>query len=185
MKDSWTARVTLRLVATIAVLASAACGKSKTTSEGEVSRSWNPLGVREVRDIPVATIKAEIDKQLSAKDGQSSTEDQRRHAKRLYAAYQNAPLWLDDDGVLTKRVHALVDAMVNATTDAIDIEQYPLIPLAVTLDSLDHNKHPSAEQLARADVMLTTSYVALSEDYLTGQVDPSTVSQSLHIDPQE
>jgi len=167
------------------MVVAAGCGR-QSESGGEVSRSWNPLGVRSVNGVPVANIKTELARDLQSKTNpQFATADQWGHTKKLYAAYSGAPLWLNDDGVDKKRVHALVDALVNATTDGIDLDQYQLVPLAATLDTLDHIKQPSAAQLAHADLLLTTAYTALSEDYLAGQIRPATVSQSWHIDPQE
>ena len=78
-----------------------------------------------------------------------------------------------------------MDALVNATTDAIQLDPSALSALAQTRDTVRQNKRPSAAQLAHADMLLTTSYVALGEDYLTGQIDPTTVAQSWHINTQE
>jgi murein L,D-transpeptidase YcbB/YkuD len=44
---------------------------------------------------------------------------------------------------------------------------------------------PTAEQLADADVLLTATYAALGENLLVGQVDPKSIGQSWHIDPQD
>src|SRR6185503_17744011 len=51
--------------------------------------------------------------------------------------------------------------------------------------ALKQTKTPTAEQLATADLLLTASYTSLGEDLLTGQVDPRTVAQSWHVDPEE
>jgi L,D-transpeptidase YcbB len=167
----------------LTVLSSCRNGSDRQTG-GEVSRSWNPAGVREVRDVPVDAVKAEIQKQVAAKP-KYATDELWGHVKRLYGAYQNAPLWLDGDGLMKRRADALVDALVNATTDAIRIDQYPLLELAATLDTLKHTDKPTATQLAHADLLLTAAYTALAEDYMTGQVDPKTVAQSWHIDTEE
>ena len=173
------------LGAVAALAALAACGgTSEELSEGEVSRSWNPAGLTEVAGVPVAAIRAEIEKSLEG-DPPHATPDQWAHAKRLYEAHQTSPLWMDDDGVMDARARALVDALINATTDAINIEGYPLFELARSLDSLHRTDDPTAPQLARADLLLTTAYVALAEDYLTGQIDPKSVAQSWHIDTNE
>ena len=160
-------------------------GDGEGTAEGEVSRSWNPLDVKKVGDVPAAAIRAEIERQLGSKP-LYATDDQWTHVRTLYRAYQNAPLWLDDDGLIRDRGDALVDALVNATTDAIRIDQYPLFQLAAILDTVRRaGDRGTAEQFTRADLLLTTAYVALSEDYLTGQVDPKSVAQSWHIDVKE
>jgi L,D-transpeptidase YcbB len=178
--------VSHRTLATVALACLAACSGSKGESaEGSVSRSWNPLEVKEVRDVPIAALRGEIEKQLATMP-RYAAQDEWGHVRRLYKGYQNSPLWLDADGLIKKRADALVDALVNATTDGIQIDQYPLIDVAYVLDTLRQIKDKaSATQLARADLLLTTAYVALGEDYLTGQVDPRTVGQSWHIDAQE
>lgn len=151
---------------------------------GEVSRSWDPVSVREVRDVPIAILRAELKRALTTKPSYA-TDEQWHHVKLLYDRYETSPLWLDDDGVINDRADALVDALVDATTDAIRIDEYPLFELAHSLDTLRRTKRPAAAALARADLLLTTAYVALTEDYLTGQIDPRSVAQSWHIDPQE
>jgi murein L,D-transpeptidase YcbB/YkuD len=167
-----------------ALAALAGCG-SEETAAGEVSRSWNPLEVKEVGDVPAATMRAEIERQLKTRPAYA-TDEQWTHVRALYKSYQHAPLWLDDDGVIRNRADALVDALVNATTDAIRIDQYPLFPLAGILDTLRRRKdNATADQFTRADLLLTSAYVALSEDYLTGQIDPKSVAQSWHIDVKE
>lgn len=175
----------MRLVAL--TLALTGCGGDRQTESaaGEVSRSWNPLEVENVGDIPAATIRTEIERQLKARPSHA-TGEQWSHVQTLYKSYRNAPLWLDDDGVMEHRAEALVDALVNATTDAIRIDAYPLFQLAAMLDTLRRNDdNATAQQYSTADLLLTTAYVALAEDYLTGQIDPKSVAQSWHIDVKE
>ena len=169
----------------IAIFAAIACNRdSGRHFGGEVSRSWNPLAIREVSDVPIADLRTELRRELATKPT-DATADTWNHTRHLYLRYQHAPLWMDDDGVIKDRAGALVDALVNATTDAIRIDEYHLFDLAQALDSLRRTKHPTAPQLARADLLLTLSYVALGEDYLTGQIAPTSVAQSWHINPRE
>jgi murein L,D-transpeptidase YcbB/YkuD len=172
--------------ALLLALVLAACARDgEQTADGEVSRSWNPLELEEVGDVPAAAIRAEIAKQLKTRPAYA-TDEQWKHTRALYGAYGNSPLWLDEDGLIKDRADALVDALVNATTDAIRIDEYPLFPLAALLDTLRRQKDRSTgDQFTRADLLLTTAYVALSEDYLTGQIDPKSVAQSWHIDVKE
>ena len=168
-----------------ALVALAACGGSGSHfSAGEVSRTWNPTAVKEVSGVPIASLRSELQSAL-AKKPTYATEEQWEHANRLYKGYQISPLWLDGDGVIKDRVDAMVDALVNATTDGIKLDEYLLFDVAVHLDSLKRTKQPTAPLLARTDLLLTTAYAALGEDYLNGQIDPKTVAQSWHIDPQE
>jgi len=151
---------------------------------GEVSRSWNPANVKEVSGVPIVAIRSELQTAL-AKRPAYATADQWHHAKKLYDGFKTSPLWLDKDGVIKDRADALVDALVNATTDAIKLDPDLLFDLAINLDSLRRTKKPTAAELARTDLILTTAYAGLGEDYWNGQVNPRTVAQSWHIDPQE
>jgi Uncharacterized protein conserved in bacteria len=65
------------------------------------------------------------------------------------------------------------------------MDAYPVATLAQSIAAVEGTKTPTADQLADADIILTASFAALGEDYLTGQIDPKTVAQSWHIDPQE
>jgi murein L,D-transpeptidase YcbB/YkuD len=168
-----------------ALFVAVACAdKKESSAAGEVSRSWNPAKVTEVLDVPVAEVRTELQRQLTSRP-KNATDERLLHAKRLYAGYQNSPLWLDDDGLIESRANALIDALVNATSDAISLDEYPLFDLAHALDTLRRVKNPTAWQLARADLLMTTAYAALGEDYLTGQFDPRSMGQSWHIDPLE
>src|SRR5687768_4103161 len=82
--------------------------------------------------------------------------------------------------------------MLQATADGIDIDQYPLTELIAVLDTIERSNgmkadapKPPAATWAHADLLLTTAYVSLAEDLMTGQVDPKKVNQSWYIDPQE
>lgn len=180
-------RRTLGALATVlVVLVVLACGRDGSRSGffgGDVFRSWNPARVQAIRGVPIADFRSELERQL--RENGFATGAQRKRAVTLYRVYANAPLWLDGDGLINSRADALVDALVNATTDAIDLDQYPLAALAANLDTLRRSDRPTAAQLARTDLLLTTAYVALGDDYLTGQIDPSTVAQSWHINPRD
>ncbi|MEX2151992.1 MAG: L,D-transpeptidase family protein [Gemmatimonadaceae bacterium] len=169
----------------VALAFAGACNGSRDQSfAGEVTRSWNPRAVKEVKDVPIETLRSEIQREL-AKKPTFATDEQWGHVRGLYKGYQNAPLWLDDDGLIKKRADALVDALVSATTDGINIDQYSLFDLASLLDTVRRSDKPTAAQLAKADLLLTIAYASLAEDYLTGQIDPKSVGHSWHIEPQE
>jgi murein L,D-transpeptidase YcbB/YkuD len=65
------------------------------------------------------------------------------------------------------------------------LDDYPIGALAEAIGALKQTKTPTAEQLATADLILTASYTALGEDLLKGQVDPRTVAQAWHVNPEE
>src|SRR6185437_15178066 len=83
------------------------------------------------------------------------------------------------------RTKALTNAILAANTDGMKMDDYPIGALAQAIATPKQTKTPTADQLATADVLLTASYVALGEDLMTGQVDPRTVAQSWHVDPEE
>ena len=177
----------VRTLSAVVLLGLASACRDDSTiyqSGGGVFRSWNPAGVSEIKGVPIAEFKTALAPQLNRRLD-LSTEDQWTHVQRLYKGYGNAPLWVDEDGLLEPRADALVDALVQSTTDGLNLDVYPLAELAALLDSVEQTKNPTAAQWARVDLLLTTSYVSLAEDYLTGQIDPRSVGQSWHIDPQE
>jgi L,D-transpeptidase YcbB len=177
---------TRRVIALIAAVLALGCSRpgAEHGSAGEVSRSWNPAEISEVKDVPVATIRAEI-KSLLEKRPVHLTDEQWTHTRHLYRGFSGGPLWMDDDGLIKDRASALVDALVNATSDALNLDQYPLIPLAYALDTVRRLDRPTPAQIARADLLLSASYVSLGEDYLRGQIDPKKISQSWHIDRED
>jgi len=79
----------------------------------------------------------------------------------------------------------LTNAILAANNDGMRLDDYPIGALANAIGALKQTKTPTAEQLATADVILTAAYTSLGEDLLTGQVDPRTVAQSWHVDPEE
>ncbi|MFL5480065.1 MAG: murein L,D-transpeptidase [Gemmatimonadaceae bacterium] len=112
-------------------------------------------------------------------------DDQWGHTKRLYKLYGDNPLWLSSDGLHKTRTKAITDAILLANTDGMRMDDYPIGPLAQAIAALKQTKTPTADQLATADVLLTASYVALGEDLMTGQIDPRTMQQAWHVDPEE
>jgi murein L,D-transpeptidase YcbB/YkuD len=130
--------------------------------------------------VPTATVVAAIAAQLESKPA-SIPADRWKHMQRLYTAYANTPLWLEPDGFHQARSKALLRAVLDANTDALRLDAYPLDELVETVGVVRDYKTPTAEQLASADVLLTSAYVALAEDLLSGQVDPKTLEQDWHI----
>ncbi|MEP6551117.1 MAG: L,D-transpeptidase family protein, partial [Gemmatimonadales bacterium] len=112
-------------------------------------------------------------------------DDQWGHTKRLYKLYGNNPLWLTSNGLHEPRTKALTNAILAANADGMRLDDYPISALAQAIAALKQTKTPTAEQLATADVLLTASFTSIGEDLLTGQVDPRTVAQAWHINPEE
>ncbi|MES2525216.1 MAG: L,D-transpeptidase family protein [Gemmatimonadota bacterium] len=130
--------------------------------------------------VPSATVVAAIETGLTSRP-KTIPADRWKHVQRLYTAYGNAPLWLEQDGFHEARSKALLRAVLDANTDALRLDAYPLEELVATLGAVRGTKKPTAEQLATADVLLTSAYVALAEDLLSGQVAPKGLEQDWHI----
>lgn len=169
----------------------AACGREGAEANqsaepaASVDRSWNPQAVNAVMGIPANAIRSGIQQRLGATRPAPLDEDQWRHVQRLYKNYGQGPLWLGENGLAEDRAAALLKAVINAHTDALRVDAYPLNDLARALVAVKETPRPTAEQLATADVLLSAAYAALGEDLLTGQLDPRTVSEGWHIDAQE
>ena len=155
-------------------------------AEGDIGRnSWSPASLSEVKGIPVATLRSAVQQRLGQKPPTSVGDEAWQHTKRLYARFQHSPLWFEKGGLDKDRAEALTNALLNATSDGLRIDDYPLSDLARAVTAVRETKQPSAEQLADADVLLTAAYASLGEDLLVGQVDPKTVGQSWHIDARD
>jgi murein L,D-transpeptidase YcbB/YkuD len=155
-------------------------------AEGEIGRDgWSPASLTEVKGIPVATLRSAVQQRLAQKPPADVGDEAWQHTKRLYTRFQQSPIWFEKGGLDKDRVEALTKALLNATSDGLRIDDYPLSELARTVTAVRESKQPTAEQLAAADVLLTAAYASLGEDLLVGQVDPKTVGQSWHIDASD
>jgi murein L,D-transpeptidase YcbB/YkuD len=181
----------LRSIILIPALALAACSSGDSSkgsaAAGEVTTSaaWSPSSLTAVNGVPVAALRTAIGARLAGARPATVTEDAWWHTKRLYARYQQTPLWLEEKGLAKDRAGALTDAVLAVNADAIALDDYPIADLANAIVALRRTQTPTAEQLADADVLLTATYAALGEDLLSGQVDPKSVSQSWHIDAKD
>jgi murein L,D-transpeptidase YcbB/YkuD len=145
-------------------------------------QSWAPAKLTSVAGVPEAEVESALRKRLEAGPPPKVDKHKWDHARRLYKMYGDNPLWLAPDGLLKERSFALTNAVLNAELDGLRMDAYPIGELAESIAALKQTEKPTADQLARADVALTSAYVSLAVDYLIGQVDPKTVSQSWHID---
>ena len=171
----------------LVVSVAAACDKlgwkepQRSETGGEVDNSFKPEKIKSVKGVAIADVRAAVAKRLKAPRPKPISEAQWKHAVRLYAEYGGYPIWLDGDGLRERRTKTLMTALLNADADALALDAYPLDDLHRLLATLLKAKRPSAELLGDVDVVLTATYVALGQDLLTGQVDPSSVSQDWHI----
>jgi murein L,D-transpeptidase YcbB/YkuD len=175
----------------IPILLLAACsvggdsGKSNQDSaSGDVGAAWSPANLTAVNGVPIAALRSAVAARLDGKAPDAIGQDAWEHTKRLYKRFGQTPLWLVEDGLAKDRAGALTNTALHASEDGLRIDDYPIADLANALTALRRNPKPTAEQYADADVLLTATYAALGEDYLIGQVDPKSVSQSWHINPE-
>jgi murein L,D-transpeptidase YcbB/YkuD len=163
------------------------CKRGETASTGKNGnpQTWSPEKLASVQGVPATEIEALIQKKLDGPKLDRIDDDQWGRTKRLYKLYGSNPLWLTTSGLHQTRTKALTDAILAANTDGMRLDDYPVGALAQAIGTLKQTNTPTAEQLATADVILTASYTSLGEDLLTGQVDPRTVAQAWHVNPEE
>ncbi|MBA3343364.1 MAG: L,D-transpeptidase family protein [Gemmatimonadaceae bacterium] len=172
----------------IAAILTVSCSSGKpadSANGGGEDSNWSPAKLTSVKGVPATAIETAMRKRLASEPLAKIDDDQWGHTKRLYKLYGNNPLWLSDDGFHNDRTFALATAVLQAEQDGMRMDAYPVGALATAISTVQESDRPTAEQLADADLILTASFAALGEDYLTGQVNPKTVAQSWHIDPQE
>ena len=160
-------------------------GRGESGGEVAAAAAWSPATPTTVAGVPVAAVREGIEARLAQARPDPLAADQWRHVRTLYQRFGQGPLWLDGDGLAKERATALLRALVSADRDALRLDAYPLVELAGLMERLNAGGKPTAEQLADADVLLSSAFAALGEDLLTGQVDPKAVSQDWHIDPEE
>ena len=172
------------LVAIGAFAAIAGC-KNTNHAGGEVSRNWVPARLETYMGVPAAEAQAAIRSRLTGQAPAPVQADAWKHVKSLYTRFGDNLLWLDDKGAHQARVHSLLTVLAGADSDALRLDALPLADLYRSLKTLDATKHPSAEQLAEGDILLSSAYVTYGENMLTGQLDPREFNQSWHINRQE
>jgi murein L,D-transpeptidase YcbB/YkuD len=163
------------------------CKQTGTKSAGKTEnpQTWAPEKLTAVQGVPATEIEALIQKKLDGPKLDRIDDNQWDHTKRLYKIYGSNPLWLTSNGLHQTRTKALTNAILAANGDGMRLDDYPIGALAQAIGALKQTKTPTAEQLATADVILTASYTSLGEDLLTGQVDPRTVAQAWHVNPEK
>ncbi|MEO6527024.1 MAG: L,D-transpeptidase family protein [Gemmatimonadaceae bacterium] len=105
------------------------------------------------------------------------------HVRRLYADRHDEPLWTADASA-RDRASTLLDTVANAPAQGLQTDAYPL-GTARQAHAAMGSAAPTAAAAARAEVLLTATFVAYAEDLLTGQFDPRSVSPAWHIDPHD
>src|SRR3954466_10316919 len=100
------------------VLISGACKEMKKgQASGEVSRNWTPPAQEQVMGVSAADAKAAIQARLAQKPPAPVTDDVWKHVKKLYATFDQSLLWVDDKGVQSPRVAALLNTIASADSE--------------------------------------------------------------------
>ena len=154
-------------------------------SWGEIDPNFLPLRVAQTRGIPADSVRAIITQRLDSGPMAPLGKHTWTHVKALYQEYGDNALWLDSTGLRKGRTAALLDAVASADSDALQLSGYPLGALGRALAVVRGEPHPTAQQLADADVLLTATYAAYGEDMVRGQLTPSSQSQDWHINPED
>jgi L,D-transpeptidase YcbB len=169
----------------VLALAAAACRNNDAATReahlGDVAETWRPGELTKVRNVSIATLQQAIQERVT--NGQRPKgldEGDWARVVLLYEHYQNQPLWLEEDAD-SRRAEELVTALSTVHEHGLPSDAYPLQQLRDALAPIDKNRRPTPEQLAEADVLLTSIYVALGEDLLIGQIDPREVSPDWRI----
>jgi murein L,D-transpeptidase YcbB/YkuD len=162
-----------------------ACKSRHRAESGGDVVEWTPPKPDAISGVPTDAVKSAIQQRLTGATPKGVTADTWRHVRTLYANYAGAPLWLDNNGLSTDRVNELANALASGDSDAIRVAKYPVGDLAQAVTALRGTSSPTAEQLADADVLMTSTFAALGEDMLIGQVNPKTQSQSWFISTRE
>jgi murein L,D-transpeptidase YcbB/YkuD len=143
-------------------------------------RVYVPQEVPDVLGVSATTIQSAIATRASSAPPEWVSPERWERVRTLYRAYENAPLWLEPEGV-KDRASALLEALARAGDHALRTDAYPIDSVRRVVDAKRIDSVAKAADIANADVLLTAAYVGYASDMLMGQVDPRTISQSWHI----
>jgi murein L,D-transpeptidase YcbB/YkuD len=165
-----------------------ACEAGTTTSDSKTDSSttqWTPVRAPVVRGVPIEDIRAAIDSLLSGPPLASIDADTWSHVRGLYRGNEGNAYWMTSNGLDRARAGQLSNVVVASVEDALNPAELPLADAVEALDIVRGRQAPSAEAMARADVLMTAMYAGIAEQLLVGHVNPRSVSQSWYIDPRE
>ena len=83
--------------------------------------------------VPAADVASAIEAQLATRRPEAIPAGRWKHVQRLYTTYGNVPLWLEQEGFHQARSAALLRAVLDANTDAIRLDEFPLDDLIATV----------------------------------------------------
>jgi murein L,D-transpeptidase YcbB/YkuD len=140
-----------------------------------------PQEVTHVLGVQTSDVQAAVTARIDSGAAPSWVSRERwKVVRAVYAVYDNAPLWLEPDGV-KERASALLAALDSAPTHALRTDAYPLDSIRRVVSAKKLDSGATARDIANADVLLTAAYVGYASDMLVGQINPRSVSQQWHI----
>ena len=140
-----------------------------------------PQDVTEVLGVQAADIQRAVATLVDSGEAPSWVTAQRwKEVRALYSVYDDAPLWLEPDGV-KDRAGALLAALDSAPQHGLRTDAYPLDSIRRVVSAKKIDSGATAKDIANADVLLTAAYVGYASDMLTGQINPQAISQSWYI----
>ncbi len=143
-------------------------------------RIYIPQEVPNVLGVSAATIQLAIGARVGETAPEWVSPERWERVRTLYRIYDNAPLWLEPEGV-KDRASALLEAVAHAGEHALRTDAYPIDSIRHVVNAKRIDSAATPADIANADVLLTAAYVGYASDMLMGQVDPRTISQSWHI----
>src|SRR5215213_586894 len=89
-------------------------------AEGDIGRdAWSPVSLNEVKNVPIAELRTAVQQRLGGQQPGSVGDEAWQHTKRLYARFQQTPLWFERGGLDKDRVKALTSALLQASNDGL------------------------------------------------------------------
>ena len=175
-------RMALGVVLGVAVMTAAGCRVPAFVPNFWIRpQAWAPSGPEGVLGVDSSAVAAAIRRWLAGDRPRRLPVAHWEHIRRLYGEYGNTSLWFRSRGLYDRRVTGLVRALVDASADGLDLEEYAIDEIARSIATIREASQPTADEIAAADVLLTTAYVALASDLLSGQHDPRSLSQAWHV----
>jgi L,D-transpeptidase YcbB len=180
MRKAWTRLLGGGIIALVGVGAAVLWIRHSDRVQRSKGERYVPQDVPDVLGVSTSTIQSAIASRVGQAPPEWVSAERWERVRTLYRTYENAPLWLETEGV-KERASALLDALARAGDHALRTDAYPIDSVRHVVDAKRIDSAATAADIANADVLLTAAYVGYASDMLVGQVDPRTVSQSWHI----
>ena len=139
--------------------------------------------IRFDKPVSVQALAREIDATIQAGKPSGATDVAWRRARQLYENNGNTAHWIDSTGLLP-RIERYVGEMRGVIAHGLRPDDYLDVEISQLLNEMRDQRTPDLQQLARLEVLLTTSMAMYADHMLTGRIDPRTVEPNWHISPK-